>query len=221
MAGHQRSKALRGRMVEAIGDATQSEREDIWTNLPGKVVSVSADGRTATIKPLYRPRFNGEPVDMPELVEVPINWPRGGRMVMRFPLKEGDQGMISVMSRNMDDWYAKDGEQPAATQRMHDLSDATFSPGLSSSQAPVGPYDPDNFELSSADGQYRISMSPEGKFKIDGAEGNLYTILAEFMELVASDELLIKHGSSAGSGHQLFNRVALMALAQKVRDMAL
>ena len=41
------------------------------------------------------------------------------------------------------------------------------------------------------------------------------------MELVASDQLQINYGSSAGSGHQLQNRAALMEIAGKIRAMAL
>ncbi len=48
-----------------------------------------------------------------------------------------------------------------------------------------------------------------------------YDIIATFMELVASDELQINYGSSAGTGHALQNRTQLMDLAAKVRAMAL
>lgn len=219
MAGHP-SQTLRGDLAEVIAQRMEAERQTLWTSLPGEVVSVSGDGRTATIRPLYRPRFNGEPVDMPELVDVPIQWPRGGGMVMRFPLKAGDQGEIRVQARNMDEWYGRGSAEPAATARMHDLSDSTFQPGLSSSQAPAGPYDPDNFELGSADGSFRMKMSPDGKFEMTGAEGDIIALLEELCDLLAQDGLNILSGSSAGLGiHQLQNRAGYAAIKAKIAAM--
>ncbi len=46
--------------------------------IPGKIVSFNAPAQTATIQPLYKPKFNGQPVDMPELLEVPVRFIRAG-----------------------------------------------------------------------------------------------------------------------------------------------
>lgn len=222
MAGHPNA-SLRGTIAEVFSQRMEAERQSIWTSLPGEVVSVSGDGRTATIRPLYKARFNGasDPVQMPDIVDVPIQWPRGGGMLMRFPLRPGDQGEIRVQARNLDDWYGKGTAEPAATARMHDLSDSTFQPGLSSSQAPAGPYDPDNFELSSEDGQHRIRMSPQGKFDMTGAEGNVIALLRELAELLASDGLDIKFGSSFGTTHALQKRAQYAEIAAKLSAMEL
>lgn len=212
-------KTLRPNLEDAIAQAVDADRRSLWTSLPGEVVSVSADGRTATIRPLYRPRFNGEPVDMPDLLDVPIQWPRGGGMLMRFPLKPGDQGEIRVQSRNIDDWYGKGTAEPGFTARMHDLSDSTFQPGLSAGTAPAGPYDGDNFELSSDDGQFRLKMSPDGKFEMTGAQGDIIALLEELCDLLAQDQLVIAYGSSAGTGHQLSNRAGYAAIKAKIAAM--
>lgn len=213
-------KTLRRGLDEAIAQAVDADRRNLWTSLPGEVVRVSGDGRTATIRPLYRPRFNGEPADMPDLLEVPIQWPRGGGMVMRFPLKPGDQGEIRVQSRNIDEWYGKGTAEPGFTARMHDLSDSTFQPGLSAGTAPVGPYDPDNFELSNSDtGEFRFRMSPDGKFDLTGAEGNIIELLEQLCDLLANDTLVIAYGSSAGSGHALEKAAQYAAIRDKIAAM--
>src|SRR5690606_10544315 len=115
------------------------------------------------------------------------------------------------------------GAYAAASERSFNLSDMTATiTGGDSLKDPLANFDADNTHIRfNEDGSFGVRGSPDGKFKIEGSEGNLYTIIAEFMELVAADQLLITYGSSAGTGHRLFNQAPLMALAAKVRAMAL
>jgi hypothetical protein len=185
MAGYY-GKTQRPNLEDAIAQAVEAERRTIWTNLPGRVVSVSTDGRTATIKPLHKPVFNGKAVEMPDLVDAPIERIRSGGLIISMPVKPGDEGMISVMSRNMDDWYGKGGEQAGFTARAHDLSDATFRPGLSFSGADFPDYNPDSLEIRSVDGTSKFEMTADGKFALESAGEELFNLLDEFMAVMES-----------------------------------
>jgi hypothetical protein len=185
MAGYY-GKTQRPNLEDAIAQAVEAERRTIWTNLPGRVVSVSADGRTATIKPLHKPVFNGKAVEMPDLVGVPLERLRAGGFIMSMPVKPGDEGMISVMSRNMDEWYGRGGEQAGFTARAHDLSDATFKPGLSFSGADFPDYNPDSLEIRSVDGTTKIEFTADGKIALESAGEELVGILDEFMAVMES-----------------------------------
>lgn len=218
-AGHNRSATLRGNLETAIAETVEARMAQVWTNLPVKVVSISGDGKTATLQPLYKPRHNGEAVSMPQLVDVPIEWPRGGGMVMRFPIKSGDKGMVAFMSRSMDDFYETGDETAAPSARMHSLSDGVFRPGLSDKSAPVGEYDNTAFELGSEDGQFKFKMNEAGQFKMEGAQGDIIDLLQELCQKLSSDTLVIKYGSSAGSGHELQFKADYAAIAAKIAAM--
>lgn len=207
---------------DVTGAQAQAEREEMWGPIPGEVVDYDAASGTITAKPLYKPIHNGEPVDMPDLYEVPVEFARSGKAAMTFPIPKGTKVMLTPSMRSRE-LYDAEGKGEASDRRTFHLSDmrATIVGGDSLTD-PLKDVDPDNTHLRfSPDGKFGVRGSPDGKFKIEGAEGNLYDIIATFMELVASDQLKINYGSSAGSGHELQNRAELIALAAKVRAMAL
>lgn len=186
MTGYVKSKALRGRLDDAMAQFAQTEREAIYTALPGRVVSFDPATQRATVKPLYKAKFNGEAVEMPELVEVPVVMPRGGGFAFTFPIAAGDGVQLMFQSRNSDLWYNEGGEQEGFTARMHDLSDAVAMPGLEPSPRALSDYNADSFELRSEDGTTKIEITDDGKiaFESDGEE--LVNILDEFMAVMQS-----------------------------------
>ncbi|MEH7876957.1 Gp138 family membrane-puncturing spike protein [Rhizobium laguerreae] len=207
---------------DITGQQAQSEREAMWGPIPGEIVSFDAASQTATVRPLYKPLHNGQPVEMPQLFEVPVDLPRTANAAITFPIPAGTRVMLAPMMRSMDNYDADDDGAPFDGRSFH-LADmrATITGGDSVS-APLADVDAMNTHIRfNADGTFGMRGSPDGKFMWEGSEGNLYDIIATFMELVASDELQINYGSSQGTGHRLFNRAALMALAAKVRAMAL
>ncbi|MBB4063694.1 Gp138 family membrane-puncturing spike protein [Gellertiella hungarica] len=207
---------------DVVGRQIQNKQENQWGPIPGEIVSYDAAAGTATVKPLYKPVHNGNAVDMPELYEVPVDLPRTGSAGMTFPIPAGTKVMLTPAMRSMDNYEAGEGGEPFDGRSFH-LADMRASiAGGDSLSDPMPNVDADNTHLRfSPDGAFGIKGSPDGKFRIDGSEGNLYDIIATFMELVASDQLIIAYGSSAGTGHQLQNRAELMELAAKVRAMAL
>lgn len=207
---------------EVVGAQAQAERESQWGEIPGRIVSYDPATQTAKIQPLYKPKFNGQPVDMPVLEEVPVRFQRSGGMAITSPIKPGDNVTLRPQMRSMDNYHT-DGDGSASDARSFHLTDMeAHLAGGESLKDPLQNFDNENLHLrATQDGSKGIKMSGAGKVKIDGAGGDLMDILATFMELVAGDQLQINYGSSAGTGHQLQNKTELLALAAKVRGMGM
>jgi hypothetical protein len=207
---------------DVVGQQTLDERQSTWGEIPGKVVDFDPATQTATIQPLYKPRHNGKAVDMPQLYEVPVRMARAGKGGMTYPVAAGDYVTLRPQMRSGENYHSEEkGESSDA--RSFSVSDMeAHLEGGESLKNPIKNFDASNVHVRfDEEGNYGIRGSSSGKIKIEGSEGNIYAIIAEFMELVASDELMISYGSSAGSGHALKNRGQLMALAAKIRAMAL
>lgn len=207
-----------------VGGAAQDEREDMLGPMPGEVVAYHPERGTVDVKPLFKKWIPSarKNLDYPVLMDVPLDQPRSGNSAITHPVPVGTRVMLTPMMRSGENYEADDDGSPS-DRRSFNLSDMRASlSGGDSLSSPLPNVDPDNTHIRfDAEGQYGIRGSPDGKFKIEGSEGNLYDILATFMELVASDQLQIAYGSSSGTGHALQNRAALMDLAAKVRAMAL
>lgn len=200
MVGLLDTRATRGSSVEASGAASQSERSDMWTSMPGKIVKFDPENQTATVKVLYKPTFDGKAVDMPDLLEVPVMFPRGGGAALTWPVKEGDGVQLSFQSRNMDAWHAKGEAAEADTARMHDLSDAVAHLGMEPSTKKLANFNNEHTQLRSEDGKNAFTFDQKnGKFKMTGAGGkyDLFAIVESMLDYLAKDKL-----NGAGTGPQ-------------------
>lgn len=207
---------------EGVAVQAQSEREAMLGEMPGRVVSFNASNQTISVQPLYRPSHNGEPVDMPELLEVPVRFPRMGGFVITTPVKAGDTVTLRPQMRSSEEYHTGGSYETPGDTRSMSLSDMeAFLDGGESISDPITGFNSDNLEIRSADGSFKIEMSEDGKFKIEGAQGNIYDLLAQVVELLASDMLNIKTGSSAGSSHELQHKAQYETIAGKLRAMAL
>ena len=222
MAGTNKTKAFRRSEVDVVALKAQEERADIWTALPGRIKSFNPEAQTATVEVMYKPRHNGKPVAMPDLLEVPVVLQRGGGFAFTHPIKPGDGVQIQFQSRNIDNWYGKGEPSEAATARMHDLSDAVAIPGLEPAPRKLANYNPTNFELRSEDGKTKIEISPDGKFAFEGAGGSeeIVTILHELLTILETATTTVTYGSSAGI-HPLTQNPDYGALKERLAKLKL
>lgn len=214
MAGYRDSKALRPLPEDVVAQKTEEERGDIWTSLPGRIKSFDPATQTATVEVMYKPRHNGEAKPMPELVEVPVVFPRGGGGAVTFPVKAGDGVQVQFQARDMSNWYGKGDAHEAPSARMHDLSDAVAIPGLEPSTRKLANFNNEHIQLRSEDGTNAFSFDPaSGKFKMTGSGGeeDLFIILKEFMQVM-------QFHTNAGMPHDQAGEVgALIARLNKMR----
>lgn len=209
---------------QTVGGAfTQDEREAQWGAMAGEIVSYDAARGTATVKPLQKVRVLGKLIEPPVLEDVPIDFPRSGNAGLTFPVPAGTRVMLRPMMRSMENYDEEDVADPS-DGRSFALSDmrATITGG-DSLAAPMPNVDAENTHLrTDPDGRYGFKGSPDGRIKIEGAEGNIYDLLATVVELLASDGLNVLSGSSVGNGiHELQHRAQYTEIAAKLRAMAL
>lgn len=168
------------------GARALDERNAQWGEIPGKIVSFDAATQTATVQPLYKPLFNGKPVDMPELLEVPVRFSRAGGGAITFPIAAGDKVTLRPQMRSSEN-YLVDGDGSPSDQRSFNLSDMeAFLDGGETLGEAMENFDSSNVHIrTSPDGLFGVKGSSDGKFRIDGSEGNIYDLLATHVELTA------------------------------------
>lgn len=220
MSGLQGKETRRG-AFEAPASIAEAERMDMIGPISGQIVDFDPTTQKATVKVNYQPRHNGEPVDMPNLLEVPVQMPRAGGYVFSAPIKAGDGVQLVPQMRDMDNWYLDSGAQQTATQRAFNWSDMIAVPGLNPAAKAMANYDNENVFVGTDDHQNGLRVSPGGTVAIEGNGESLFQILEELLDLLNRDQLQVNYGSSAGTGHELQYRVEYGALRDRLQTMKL
>jgi len=120
---------------ESLRMAIDGALSQLWTALPATVTAVNLTAQTVSAQPNVKGTVTAKDgsqsqVSMPMLVDVPICWPKAGGFAVTLPVTIGDEILVVFASRCIDGWWQSGGEQKAAEDRMHDLSDgfAIFAP---------------------------------------------------------------------------------------------
>ena len=100
----------------------------IQTALPGIIQSFDPQSMTCTVQPAINGQVRDETgaltgVELPLLVDCPVQFPAGGGCTMTFPMAPGDECLVVFSSRCIDSWWQSGGIQAQPELRMHDLSD--------------------------------------------------------------------------------------------------
>lgn len=155
-------------LLDVVTQAATATRREIHTALPGRVVALNAADNTLTVEPMIKQVLrNGETVDLPPLVDVPIQFQRGGDFVFTVPVGAGDEGLIVFCERCFDGWFASGNKSAPLDARLHDYSDGFFLPGISSRPRAIPSLYLDGASMQSVDGQTYIRLSL-GKISIRG-----------------------------------------------------
>lgn len=207
---------------DVLGTAINEDRMSQWGNMPGRVVSFDAAKQTATIQPLFKPKFNGTPVDMPELLEVPVRFQRAGGMAITMPIKPGALVDLRPQMRSSEN-YLTDGNGAASDSRSFNLSDmeAHITGGEPLSD-PIQNFNNENTHLrANAAGTFGIEMSEDGKVAIKGAQGDTMDLTAEAIEKTADG--FAKLGTEALVHAASYTQISadLTIIANKLRGMQL
>jgi len=206
---------------DTTGAVAQEERNSIWGEIPGEIVDFDPATQTATIKPLFTPKFNGRPLQMPNLMEVPIRMTRAGDGGMTFPVAAGDKVTLRPQMRSTEKYQTGEGDD-ASDARSFNLSDMeAHLDGGESLTDPIENFDAANVHMRfDKQGNFGIRGSKDGKVAVEGSEGNIYSMLARLAEIVAQHETQVTVGSSTGEySHTLAGEAA--EIAAKLRAMEL
>lgn len=206
---------------DAFGAKSLDERQAIWGEIPGRIVSMDPVKQTATIQPLYKPKFNGVPVDMPQLLEVPVRFTRAGNAAMTFPVKSGDFVTLRPQMRSSENYHT-DGDGSASDARSFSPSDyEAFLDGGESLTNPIPNFDPENVHLrADADGTFGIKLTPSGQVEIKTSQGEMVDLLARIAELTGDGfELLSTEPELIHTSEYAAIGVELHDIATKLRGV--
>jgi hypothetical protein len=129
----------------------------IQTAVPGIIQSFNADDMTCTVQPAINGQVRDETgaltgVDLPMLVDCPVQFPAGGGCTLTFPVKKGDECLVVFSSRCIDSWWQSGGVQSQADLRMHDMSDGFALLGVRSQPRVIGNISSTAAQLRTDDG---------------------------------------------------------------------
>lgn len=143
--------------AEQVADARLSI---IHTALPGTVISFDATTCTASVKPsLTYYRSDGNTLDYPVIVGVPVFMPHAGSAQITYPVKKGDECLLVFSERSIDEWLGKTEEHDP---RRYDLTDAFCFVGMRPTQS----ISAENVEL--INGPTVVSVTPSSTVNITG-----------------------------------------------------
>jgi hypothetical protein len=153
--------------LEAMRLALESKQSEIWTALPGIIESFDPVKMTAVVQPAVQGQIRDEAgrtrqVDLPLLLDVPVEFPNGGGFSLTFPVKPGDECAIEFQCRCIDGWWSEGGVRPPLEGRMHDLSDAVCRLGPRSQKRLLTPaVNTEGAQLRTDDGQAQVTILPD------------------------------------------------------------
>lgn len=197
--------ALQG--LRTVLDGRQAK---IWTAMPGIIESVNLSAITVTVQPAIQALATDSSgkqtnVSLPVLQDVPLIFPRGGGYSLTFPVKQGDECLVVIASRCIDNWWQHGGVQPQFELRLHDLSDGF---------AIVGPYSQPKViqNISSSTTQLR---SDDGKnyVEVDGSSEKINAITLNASAVIDGQNKKITAiaGSVSGTFDGTGNQITLTA----------
>lgn len=122
---------------EVINKATEVLSGRLRVGLPGIIQSYDAATQTADVLPAPMPTIfledGSEATEAyPVIPHVKVQFPRGGRYRITFPVQAGDECWLTFADHSIDIWQKQGGQCAPIHLHEHDLSDAVALLGISS-----------------------------------------------------------------------------------------
>ena len=202
------------------GEYTLNELEreikgEIHVSLPCIVTKFDPIKQTVNCKPAIRELINIEGslkyVELPELMEVPIEIPRAGNFAITLPITVGQECRVTFQDLCIDGWWVRGGIQNWNDLRRHDLSDAiaTFSPWSQPNSIPN--YSTDKIEIRSIAGDTKISLS-DNEISLNWKNTSTVTVDNEKIHLqMGSSSITISNVGIEVTGVLTINGTAYLA----------
>lgn len=150
--------------IEWVSIALHGWQSKIQTALPGIIQSFDAKSMTCTVQPAINGQVRDESgaltgVELPLLVDCPVQFPAGGGCTLTFPVKAGDECLVVFSSRCIDAWWQSGGVQVQPELRMHDLSDGFVLLGFRSQPRVIGSISTTAAQLRTDDGAAFVEVN--------------------------------------------------------------
>lgn len=208
-ADMQRDDQLAATDSGAIQAHIDAALRELHTCMPGIIKSFDPVTQTASVQPVFKTVFVGEPepFDLPLCVDVPVVFQEGGDFVLTFPVREGDECLLHFSERAIDFWWDRGGVQLPSEVRFHDLSDGFAQVGVRSRPRFLANVATDAAELRTRDGTVVLRIEGDkivldaANVHVGGAAGSqpaaLGQTLQAYLNLIATH---VHTGVTTGGG---------------------
>lgn len=178
-------------LYETVRLAVEQRLAEIFTVLPGKIVSYEAAGNVAVVQPTLKVKYRDEAAakERPVIAGVRVQFPKMGNSWLRLPVNPGDEGLLVFSQRSIERWQALGGVQDPEDPRKFSYSDCFFQPGATS--------DPETFPPAGAassaefvNDRMLLELLPTGKLKMQNDTGEIITQLTLAFETLGKEPLL-------------------------------
>ena len=152
-----------------VGAHITKFKQNLYTTLPGKVISYDPDKQTITAQPTMSIEYaSGYVNEMPEIAGVPVMFPSAGGAAITFPVKAGDMVLLHFSMFPLEYWIEGDGVKSTEVEygRMHSITDAFATVGLVNNNNNTDP-DPDNFQIKF--GNALINLKSDGNIEVSAS----------------------------------------------------
>lgn len=150
--------------------AVTERLKNVRTSMPGIIVAFDASTQRAEIQPtVSRVLSSGETAPFTRLINCPLAFDRTQDFCITRPIKVGDECLIFVADRSIEDWLISGKVTAPSRIRFHHVKDAYFLPLSTSTQSVISDYDPDNMVLKTISGDLTISLKPSSELEIISA----------------------------------------------------
>lgn len=125
-------------LEQVIVNAIDAALLELHTGLPAKVIIFDPSTQSCDVQPLLQRVYLDAdagldvPVELPQIQNVPIEYPAGGGFAITWPLSPGDIVYLAFCERSIDGWLeaAPGLSVDPLESRKHHLSDAVARAGL-------------------------------------------------------------------------------------------
>lgn len=146
-------------------------RANLWTAMPAIITRVDREKNTVNAQVSIRDwaynklRFTGF-VEIPELIDLPVVFPRGGGLVLTFPIAPGDETLVVFANRCIDAWWQSGGVQNPIEFRPNELSDGFALMGVFSVPNVPGGISSNSAQLRTTAGTTFVEVTAAGAVNI-------------------------------------------------------
>ena len=159
-----------------IKQAINNKLLDVHTCLPGYITKFDPVTQLASVQPSIKRTFKGldqnnntthEEHPLPELINVPVIFPRGGGFSFTFPIAVNDECLLYFSERSIDNWNKDGGVVSPSAYRQHSLSDAFALVGIGSQPNLISSFSSTDAQLRNENNNQNVTMKANGDIELN------------------------------------------------------
>jgi len=187
-------------MAEVIRLSIEAAALGLHTSMPGIVETYDPKRGTVSVIPALKRKYaDGQIIDLPEIPNVPLGFPKGTNFAMSWPIQKGDDVLVIFSERSLDIWKQQGGNGKTINpkdSRHHDLTDAIAIPNFTTLKSGRN-LDPENVVIRHGEAKLKIS---EKGYSIGNATAELLAQVKALAAQVSSDVTALDAAITAITG---------------------